>query len=156
MIVVDPRAVRSMDPATPARFQVARQRPPNEAFEEVPMTPARWGWVGLDLPQEKGTSLLMGILSARNDWPDGDIVRRSDESFSLFGDLQRIIRRQATGSVRVRSLVNGATRVVRNVGLLKSSHDWVARGGELRQEFVKNLVYEPVESGTGADRAKIR
>lgn len=141
---VNPPDLRQLNLGEPGRLWVSRHRPPDEALYQVPTMPARWGWVGLDLPQEVGRSLLMGEMAASNVWSDGELDHRSDESFVLFKQLHRIVKQKAAGSVKARSLINGAVRDARNIALLKSSRDWVAGGGELRQEFVKNVVFEPV------------
>ena len=146
MRVVDPKTLHQLDAAKPARFQLARSLPPREALHEQLITPAKWGWVGLDLPQEVEAVLLLGTLGAKNDWHEDGIRKQKQDSFELFSDVRRILRRGARGSVIARSAITGATGPARGIGVLPGAHAWAAAGGQLGQWGVKNVAFEIVQA----------
>jgi hypothetical protein len=142
MRVVSPESLGSLDVARPARFQLATSVPPPEVLAETVMTPAKWGWVSLELPEERGHDLLQGSLAAKNDWFEGDVRNTNEASYGLFAQLKKALKRHAHGSVFVRNVVTGASGPAKNLGVMEGARAWVAAGGQLRDAIARNIAYD--------------
>jgi hypothetical protein len=140
--VTDIANVRHLDPQKPARLEIATTFPTRALLREEEVTPGKWGWVTLDLPQERDGQLLMATVGTKTVSVEGGHPRSDEIATTLFNTLKKAFKSHSQGRLTVRNVVTNATGPATGIGILPGGMDWVEAGGHLRQEGVLNIAFE--------------
>lgn len=106
-------------------------------------SPARLGWIVLDVPEIDGDKLFAVQFAARSDWFDQEsgIVRDSKGGLRRFDKVWRVIVSRLFFPVTARNVITKAEASYPSIGYSAGAADWVARGGKLRQRGVENIEF---------------
>ena len=127
----------------PARIFAAESEPLPEAMRGASPQPGRWGWVQIDLPVERGGTLLLGTMGAKSSWLETKtgLQRRNESAFRLFNRLAKDMLGGLRTGVRARNMRSGAEDIAKGVQFSFGAEKWVREGGLLRQEGVDNIEF---------------
>lgn len=106
-------------------------------------SPARLGWVMVDVPIVDGAQLFASQIAARSDWFDKGAgqIRENKEALKRFDKVWKVLAPRLRFPVRARHVLSGAESSYSNIGYSAGAADWFRDGGRLRQQGVANIEF---------------
>jgi hypothetical protein len=153
--LVEPSDLRQKPADRPLRVYLAEAKPTKSALEGRVVQPGRWGWVQIDMPMERGDTLLLGTIGAKSDWHDADagLTMKNEDALDLFTRVLKVVGKALKGPMWVCNVKTGATRAYRDLRYSEEAKEWLRRGGKLRQEGVANSEFLIGEFGEGTENS---
>jgi hypothetical protein len=108
------------------------------------LCPGQFGWIDGVPPREQGKVLLMGEIGSKSIWynPITKSNLRNDNVHDLFKRASKALRKHLRFPVWGKNTVHITEwEPSRSIGYSQGAADWVASGGELRQEGVRNILF---------------
>ncbi|HEY4243551.1 MAG TPA: hypothetical protein VGM88_27250 [Kofleriaceae bacterium] len=118
-----------------SRIFFAEEAPIDAAALADQASPARLGWVMMEIPAIEEQRLFCIQIGARGDCydRDSDVVRDNKPALTRFAKVWKIIASQLRYPIRARNVVSGAEESYSWFGYSAGARDWAANGGQLRQ-----------------------
>lgn len=141
-------SVEQLDQRAVARFQTDRVYL-SAGAEDIgticpdEFSPARLGWVQVDLPREVDDQLLLAQVATKTDWynPETDAIAENKEVVALHKKITSLLKKHVTFPVWAYNVKHPEPHVYHDIGFSRSAREFANEGGELVQEGVDNVRF---------------
>jgi hypothetical protein len=129
-----------------SRLYIAESSFNSTSINLTDLEPGKLGLLQVDLPREESGVLMMGQLAVKTDWFDRATQSLSDNPKLLpfFRRVSSALKKQLMTPVVGENILTGKTSIYRNIWYSQLAKDFVAKGGRLMQEGVKNVRFLPL------------
>ncbi|HEY4243546.1 MAG TPA: hypothetical protein VGM88_27225 [Kofleriaceae bacterium] len=126
-----------------SRIFLADEAPIDAAALADRASPARLGWVMMEVPAIEEKRLYCIQIGARGDWfdKDSEVVRANKDALKRFDKVWKVVAGRLRYPMRARNVTTGAEESYSWCSYSVGAADWAADGGQLRQRGVANVEF---------------
>jgi hypothetical protein len=120
------------------------ERIPDSMDWDTSRAPGQLGWIEVTPPIVQGNALLKAEIASKSDWYDSETEtqRKNDDVHVLFRTVAKHLRKHLRYPVWGKNVAyHTPWEACQDIGYSQGAADWVASGGELRQEGVRNILF---------------
>lgn len=122
---------------------IATTRPDISGIDVGALSPAKHGWLQLDLPKENGETLYLSDLAVKTDWyeVDDNKIHENRGLEKIYNKVKKEIRANLSSPVFAINTKTGRSATYKDMAYASSAKKWEENGGELKQFGVENVKF---------------